>query len=150
MIYLPLLISIAEVLIVTVSRFINCSFVTIAERKTMASMQRRIGPNIVIYYGFLQAFADALKLLLKECVSLPKPHAFVSLPVHSSMNFWLVNKTSLLLLTVFFMLALRWPIKTILEQSHMLVYFPLANTCISIFLAYFVAAFCLKSYRTLE
>jgi NADH-ubiquinone oxidoreductase chain 1 len=45
------------------------AFVTVAERKTMASMQRRLGPNVVGYYGFLQAFADALKLLLKEYVS---------------------------------------------------------------------------------
>lgn len=45
------------------------AFTTVAERKTMASMQRRLGPNIVGYYGLLQAFADALKLLLKECVS---------------------------------------------------------------------------------
>jgi NADH-ubiquinone oxidoreductase chain 1 len=44
------------------------AFTTIAERKTMASMQRRLGPNIVGYYGLLQAFADALKLLLKEYV----------------------------------------------------------------------------------
>jgi len=43
--------------------------VTVAERKTMASMQRRLGPNIVGYYGLLQAFADAFKLLLKEYVS---------------------------------------------------------------------------------
>jgi len=48
---------------------LTVAFVTIAERKTMASMQRRIGPNIVGYYGLLQAFADALKLILKEYVS---------------------------------------------------------------------------------
>ena len=47
---------------------LTVAFVTIAERKTMASMQRRLGPNIVGYYGLLQAFADALKLLLKEYV----------------------------------------------------------------------------------
>jgi NADH-ubiquinone oxidoreductase chain 1 len=45
------------------------AFVTVAERKTMASMQRRLGPNAVGYYGLLQAFADALKLILKEYVA---------------------------------------------------------------------------------
>jgi NADH-ubiquinone oxidoreductase chain 1 len=35
----------------------------------MASMQRRIGPNIVGFYGILQPFADALKLLIKEYIA---------------------------------------------------------------------------------
>jgi len=69
MLYYPLLISIIEVLIVTIPVLLTVAFVTVAERKTMASMQRRLGPNIVGYYGLLQAFADALKLLLKEYVS---------------------------------------------------------------------------------
>src|SRR4030095_12178316 len=63
------IISIIEGLLVIVPALLTVAFVTIAERKTMASMQRRIGPNIVGYYGLLQAFADALKLLLKEYVS---------------------------------------------------------------------------------
>src|SRR3982751_7112318 len=67
--YLPTLMSIIEVLLVTVPVLITVAYVTVAERKTMASMQRRLGPNIVGYYGLLQAFADALKLLLKEYVS---------------------------------------------------------------------------------
>ena len=69
MLYIPTVISIFEVLLVTVPVLLTVAFVTVAERKTMASMQRRLGPNIVGYYGLLQAFADALKLLLKEYVS---------------------------------------------------------------------------------
>jgi NADH-ubiquinone oxidoreductase chain 1 len=69
MLYTPILISIVEVLLLILPVLLSVAFVTIAERKTMASMQRRLGPNIVGYYGLLQAFADALKLLLKEYVS---------------------------------------------------------------------------------
>ena len=69
MLYAPTLISIIEVLLVAVPVLMTIAFVTVAERKTMASMQRRLGPNIVGYYGLLQAFADALKLILKEYVS---------------------------------------------------------------------------------
>ena len=69
MISLLSIISIIEGLLVVVPALLSVAFVTIAERKTMASMQRRLGPNIVGYYGLLQAFADALKLLLKEYVA---------------------------------------------------------------------------------
>jgi NADH-ubiquinone oxidoreductase chain 1 len=62
------IISIIEGLLVIVPALLSVAFVILAERKTMASMQRRLGPNIVGYYGLLQSFADALKLLLKEYV----------------------------------------------------------------------------------
>jgi NADH-ubiquinone oxidoreductase chain 1 len=35
----------------------------------MASMHKILGPNLVVYYGLLQALTDALKLLLKEYVA---------------------------------------------------------------------------------
>src|SRR5438067_13348422 len=69
MLYLPTLISLAEVVLILVPALLALAYVTVAERKTMASMQRRLGPNATGYYGLLQAFADALKLLLKEYVS---------------------------------------------------------------------------------
>jgi NADH-ubiquinone oxidoreductase chain 1 len=67
--YLTTVISILETLLVVLPALLTVAFVTISERKTMASMQRRLGPNIVGYYGLLQAFADALKLLLKEYIA---------------------------------------------------------------------------------
>jgi len=69
MLYFPTLISIIEVALVLIPALLAVAYVTVAERKTMASMQRRLGPNVVGYYGLLQAFADALKLLLKEYVA---------------------------------------------------------------------------------
>lgn len=66
---IPTIVSLFEVLLVLVPALLAVAYVTVAERKTMASMQRRLGPNVVGYYGLLQAFADALKLLLKEYVA---------------------------------------------------------------------------------
>jgi len=63
------ILTVIEGLLLIVPALLSVAFVTVAERKTMASMQRRLGPNAVGYYGLLQAFADALKLLLKEYVS---------------------------------------------------------------------------------
>jgi NADH:ubiquinone oxidoreductase subunit H len=69
MLFTNYLIFILEILIVLIPILLTVAFITIAERKTMASMQRRLGPNIVGYYGLLQPFADALKLLIKEYIS---------------------------------------------------------------------------------
>ena len=69
MLFFNYIISIVEIIIVILPILLTVAFITIAERKTMASMQRRLGPNIVGYYGLLQPFADALKLLIKEYIS---------------------------------------------------------------------------------
>lgn len=63
------IISILEVIFLILPTLLSVAFITVAERKTMASMQRRLGPNAVGISGLLQAFADALKLLIKEYIA---------------------------------------------------------------------------------
>lgn len=53
---------------VIVPILLSVAFMTIIERKALASFQRRVGPNTVGYYGILQPFSDALKLIVKETV----------------------------------------------------------------------------------
>jgi NADH:ubiquinone oxidoreductase subunit H len=48
---------ILESLFVIISMLLAVAFVTVAERKTMASMQRRLGPNIVGCKKFEKLFS---------------------------------------------------------------------------------------------
>jgi NADH-ubiquinone oxidoreductase chain 1 len=62
------LFNLADILCVIVPILLSVAFMTIIERKMLAATQRRVGPDTVGYYGILQPFADALKLILKETV----------------------------------------------------------------------------------
>ena len=77
MIYSITIISTIEILILIFPILLAIAYVTVAERKTMASMQKRLGPNVIGYYGLLQAFADALKLILKEYVAPTQANLFL-------------------------------------------------------------------------
>jgi NADH-quinone oxidoreductase subunit H len=45
--------------------------ITLVERKVLALLQRRVGPNYVGYRGRLQFIADAVKLIVKHITVLP-------------------------------------------------------------------------------
>jgi NADH-quinone oxidoreductase subunit H len=64
----PTAIIIGEVIAIMVPLLIAVAYLTYAERKVLAAMQLRRGPNVVGPFGLLQPFADGLKLLFKETV----------------------------------------------------------------------------------
>src|ERR1051325_4142561 len=63
-----LILTFAEALALLVPLLIAVAYLTYAERKVLAAMQIRLGPNVVGPFGLLQPFADGLKLLFKETV----------------------------------------------------------------------------------
>ena len=63
-----LALTVAQALALLVPLLIAVAFMTLAERKIMAAMQLRKGPNVVGPFGLLQPFADAGKMLMKETI----------------------------------------------------------------------------------
>ncbi|MBT6960391.1 MAG: NADH-quinone oxidoreductase subunit NuoH, partial [Rhodospirillaceae bacterium] len=64
----PVVWIVMQILMFLVPILIAVAYLTYAERKIISAMQMRIGPNVVGWFGLLQPFADALKLLTKETV----------------------------------------------------------------------------------
>jgi NADH-quinone oxidoreductase subunit H len=64
----PLIIMVAESLLLLVLLLVAIAFVLLADRKIWAAVQIRRGPNVVGPWGLLQSFADLLKFVLKEPV----------------------------------------------------------------------------------
>src|ERR1044072_4566834 len=57
-----------EILAIILPLLLAVAYLTYAERKVMAAMQIRRGPNVVGPFGLLQPIADGVKLLFKETI----------------------------------------------------------------------------------
>ncbi|MEA2895673.1 MAG: NADH-quinone oxidoreductase subunit, partial [Bradyrhizobium sp.] len=62
----PLIVMIAQSLLLLVVLLIAIAYILLADRKIWAAVQIRRGPNVVGPWGLLQSFADLLKFVLKE------------------------------------------------------------------------------------
>jgi len=68
-----------KILSIVVPLLISVAYFTLAERKIMASIQRRRGPNVIGYLGLLQPLADGLKLFVKETILPSAANIFIFL-----------------------------------------------------------------------
>jgi NADH-quinone oxidoreductase subunit H len=64
----PLVIMVAESLLLLIILLITVAYVLYADRKIWAAVQIRRGPNVVGPWGLFQSFADLIKFVLKEPV----------------------------------------------------------------------------------
>ena len=64
----PLLSALTKILMLVVPLLLCVAYLTLAERKIIAAMQLRKGPNVVGVWGLLQPLADGAKLFLKETI----------------------------------------------------------------------------------
>jgi NADH-quinone oxidoreductase subunit H len=78
-----LIAAVGHILAILVPLLIGVAMLTWAERRVLAAMQLRKGPNVVGPFGMLQPFADAIKMLMKETI-IPagaSPALFVMAPM---------------------------------------------------------------------
>ena len=113
LIYLELLIPI----------IIGIAYITLAERKIMASIQRRIGPNIIGIYGLLQPISDGLKLVMKETI----------LPQKSNYYFFLIAPIYTFLLSLIIWWVIPFNLNTILFDNDYSLLYILAISSLSIY-----------------
>ncbi len=65
---MPVLEQLLRILMITIPLILSVAYLTYMERKVIAAMQLRRGPNVVGPFGLLQPIADGLKLFLKEVI----------------------------------------------------------------------------------
>ena len=73
---LPVLWIVIKALAIIIPLMIGVAYLTYAERKVIAAMQLRRGPNVVGFMGLPQPLADGLKLFFKETVKLKELNLF--------------------------------------------------------------------------
>lgn len=115
------LISIFEVIIVVL---IGVAYITLAERKVMGAMQRRVGPNIVGYFGILQPIIDGVKAGIKEII----------IPQQSNRFYFLLGPIIVLSLCLIIWAPIPFKLGVQIEENNYGVLYILAISSLSVYI----------------
>lgn len=76
-IFFGIVYTVFKIIVIILPLIIGVAYYTYIERKVIAYMHDRIGPNRVGKFGLLQPFADAFKLLFKELIVPTKSNKYL-------------------------------------------------------------------------
>lgn len=71
------MLSLLNIIIWILAILLSVALLTLLERKLLASLQRRVGPDTVGIFGLLQPIADAVKLVTKQTSSTANSQRFI-------------------------------------------------------------------------
>jgi len=117
------LIPLIETLITVIILLLGVAFLTLAERKVMGSMQRRVGPNKVGVYGLLQPIADGVKLFLKETI----------MPAHSNVILFIITPVITFLFSLIGWLVIPLNSTTVLYDMSLGILFILGISSLGVY-----------------
>ncbi len=79
----PTVVIVSQIVAIIVPLLVSVAYLTYVERKVIAAMHLRKGPNVVGPLGLLQPIADGVKLFFKETIlpSSANPEVFLAAPM---------------------------------------------------------------------
>lgn len=112
-----------KVLIIVLPLLIGVAYLTLAERKVLASIQLRKGPNVVGIYGLLQPISDAVKLFAKETI----------LPTHANLAIFIIAPVLSLTLSLISWAVIPYSEGAVLADLNIGILYLFAVSSISVY-----------------
>lgn len=101
---------------------IGLAYITLAERKILGSIQRRLGPDRIGIFGILQPITDGIKLLIKESI----------MPQQSNKIYYIIGPIITLTLCLIVWIPVPFNIRFVIREDDLGILYILAISSIGI------------------